>query len=193
MDYEKKYKEALERAKSLYGNCPVYSERSKTASIIFPELKESEDERVRKNCIHFLELQKQHHAATFEIEECIAWLEKQKKQKPAISDDALREGIAYFGISQYQIDNWLKKYVDIDHTDMHSFIPSELSDEQELLSIFKMGWDVYKGGSTPFEVQNSLSDPLPPDKIYECVNNLIEKSINNYLIIRDWYKAKNNP
>ena len=117
MDYEKKYKEALERAKSLYGNCPVYSERSKTASIIFPELKESEDERVRKNCIHFLELQKQHHAATFEIEECIAWLEKQKKQKPAISDDALREGIAYFGISQYQIDNWLKKYVDIEKQD----------------------------------------------------------------------------
>lgn len=87
----------------------------------------------------------------------------------------------------------VKKYVDIDHTDMHSFIPSELSDEQELLSIFKMGWDVYKGGSAPFEVQNSLSEPLPPDKIYECVNNLIEKSINNYLIIRDWYKAKNNP
>ena len=39
--------------------------------------KESEDERIRKNCIHFLELQKTHHAATFEIEECIAWLEKQ--------------------------------------------------------------------------------------------------------------------
>lgn len=44
---------------------------------MLPELKESEDERIRKNCIHFLELQKQHHAATFEIEECIAWLEKQ--------------------------------------------------------------------------------------------------------------------
>ena len=39
-----------------------------------------DDERIRKNCIHFLELQKQHHAATFEIEECIAWLEKQGKK-----------------------------------------------------------------------------------------------------------------
>ena len=38
----------------------------------------SEDERIRKNCIHFLELQKQHHAATFEIEECISWLGKLK-------------------------------------------------------------------------------------------------------------------
>ena len=87
----------------------------------------------------------------------------------------------------------VKKYVDIDHTDMHSFIPSELNDEQQLLSIFKMGWDVYKGGSAPFEKQNNLSSSLPSDKIYECVNNLIEKSINNYLMVRDWSNAKGNP
>ena len=65
----KAYDEAIERAKKLYGN-GITEE-------IFPELKESDDERIKKNCIHFLELQKQHHAATFEIEECIAWLEKQ--------------------------------------------------------------------------------------------------------------------
>ena len=65
----KAYDEAIERAKKLYGN-GITEE-------IFPELKEDDDERIKKNCIHFLELQKQHHAATFEIEECIAWLEKQ--------------------------------------------------------------------------------------------------------------------
>ena len=65
----KAYDEAIERAKKLYGNGII--ER------IFPELKECDDERIKKNCIHFLELQKQHHAATFEIEECIDWLEKQ--------------------------------------------------------------------------------------------------------------------
>ena len=40
--------------------------------------------------------------------------EKQGEQKPVISNDALREGIAHFGITQYQIDNWLKKYVDVE-------------------------------------------------------------------------------
>lgn len=49
----------------------------------FPEIKESEDERTRKNCIHFLELQKAHHADTSEIDDCIAYLEKQKEHKPA--------------------------------------------------------------------------------------------------------------
>lgn len=66
------YDEAIERAKKLYGN-GITEE-------IFPELKEDDFERIRKNCIHFLELQKQHHAATFEIEECIDWLEKQGKK-----------------------------------------------------------------------------------------------------------------
>lgn len=83
-----------------------------------------------------------------------------------------------------------KEYVDIDQTDMISFVPTELIDEQQLLSVFKMGWDVYLGGSKPFQDQNGISSPLSADKIYECVNNLIEKSINNYLIVRDWNKAK---
>lgn len=68
----KAYDEAIERANKLYGNG--------IAEEIFHELKEDDTERIRKNCIHFLELQKQHHAATFEIEECIDWLEKQGKQ-----------------------------------------------------------------------------------------------------------------
>ena len=72
----KAYDEAIERAKKLYNNG--------IAEGIFPELKEDDTERIRKNCIHFLELQKQHHAATFEIEECIDWLETQGEQKPAL-------------------------------------------------------------------------------------------------------------
>lgn len=68
----KAYDEAIERAKKMYGN--------EIAEEIFHELKEDDTERIRKNCIHFLELQKQHHAATFEIEECITWLEKEGKQ-----------------------------------------------------------------------------------------------------------------
>ena len=45
--------------------------------------------------------------------------EKQGEQKPVISDDALKEGIAQFGITQYQIDNWLKKYVDVEKQELN--------------------------------------------------------------------------
>lgn len=83
MNYEEKYKKAVQQIRDLL-------ERSKENGWlqmlafekdfeqIFPELAESEDERIRKNCIHFLELQKSHHAATFEIKECIDWLKSLK-------------------------------------------------------------------------------------------------------------------
>lgn len=91
-DKAKAYDEAIERAKKSYGN--------KIAEEIFPELKEDDAERIRKNCIHFLELQKQHHAATFEIEECIAWLEKQGEKK---SDNKIKPKfkIGDFIVSDY--------------------------------------------------------------------------------------------
>lgn len=46
MDYEKKYLEALERAKNLYKDAIDMGEniRAKQCEIIFPELKESENE-----------------------------------------------------------------------------------------------------------------------------------------------------
>ena len=60
------------------------------AQDFFSEPKESEDERIRENCIHFLELQKSHHASTFEIEECIAWLEKQCDNNIACSEEQMK-------------------------------------------------------------------------------------------------------
>lgn len=84
----KAYDEVLERAKDYQKVNGAAG--SAVISEIFPELveNESKDEQLRKNCIHFLELQKSHHAATFEIEECIDWLEKQKEpeDKGEISD-----------------------------------------------------------------------------------------------------------
>ena len=38
---------------------------------------------------------------------------EQEEQKPTISDEAIRDGVVNFGITQYQIDNWLKKHINI--------------------------------------------------------------------------------
>ena len=97
----KAYDEALERARALNNGKDVDVESgTTTCEYIFPELKEDEAERIRKNCIHFLELQKQHHAATFEIEECIAWLKKQGEKK---SDNEIKPKfkIGDFIVSDY--------------------------------------------------------------------------------------------
>ena len=78
MDYEKKYNEALERAKEM---CATPTDKT-TMEYIFPELCESEDERIRKQCI---ELLRGAYSTEYEALECIAWLKKQKEQKPEIA------------------------------------------------------------------------------------------------------------
>lgn len=85
------------------------------AEEIFPELKESEDERIRKEIITFLDYYHTGNGGHIDFNSAwIAWLKKQGS--PKMSAEALREGIAYYGITQYQIDNWLKKYVEIETT-----------------------------------------------------------------------------
>ena len=84
MDYEKKYKEALERMKSwAKGEHPeCFSEAQKTAEFIFPELKEkeSEDEKIRKSLINFLKSPFV-NITDKKVAPWIAWLEKQGENK----------------------------------------------------------------------------------------------------------------
>ena len=80
----KAYDEALSQARFYYGNCPTEPEKKKLEKL-FPELRENEDEKIRKEIINFLE--------TIPISELkrvprpicqwFFWLEKQKEQKPA--------------------------------------------------------------------------------------------------------------
>lgn len=79
MDYEKVYKEALERAMDAYKD----TDRHLKATIerIFPELKESEDERIRKELISFISDRKNWFPKEETKTSWLAWLEKQGEQK----------------------------------------------------------------------------------------------------------------
>lgn len=80
MDYEKKYKEALEWMQSLYDG--LHGATKEDAEHYFPELKESEDERIKREIIDFLRLPHHQFAGKRDHEKWIAWLEKQGEQKP---------------------------------------------------------------------------------------------------------------
>jgi len=80
MDYEQKYKEALERANVAYKD----EDRHLKATLerIFPELAESEDERIRKALIEFFgeqcDMSDWNGVYGYQV---FAWLEKQGEQK----------------------------------------------------------------------------------------------------------------
>lgn len=76
--YKEKYEQALRVAKETYDKQPMYREWLEK---MFPELKESEDEKIREALIRF-------HKSTIDIDgikgaDIISWLEKQGKKKPA--------------------------------------------------------------------------------------------------------------
>ncbi len=79
MDYEKKYKEALGRAKNLHKDAIDMEEnsRAKLCEIIFPELVESEDEKTRKEIRNFIW---NYPNKFIERDKWLAWLERQSEK-----------------------------------------------------------------------------------------------------------------
>ena len=81
-DYEKAYKAVLKTATQwIKDGC---SDKEKIClESVFPELRESEDERIRRGMIRFLNSEKAEGLFTYEARQSwIAYLEKQKEQKP---------------------------------------------------------------------------------------------------------------
>lgn len=78
------YKELFNRAKAAYGT-GAYDDA--TLEFLFPDLKVSEDERIRKFLIDYFTSYKIGNVATklngYRIDDILAYLEKQKEQEPA--------------------------------------------------------------------------------------------------------------
>lgn len=72
MDYEKAYKEALERAKTYHTN----KSGASLVEYIFPELKESEDEKI----INRIKSAVEAYWSDEPLDEILRWLEKQKPE-----------------------------------------------------------------------------------------------------------------
>lgn len=94
MNYEQKYKEALEKARQ-FSEHPLQEDSSSIVEYIFPELKESEDEKIRKTLIRFFKDsypdETEMYDGTVTVGKALAWLEKQGKQKETICDKCKKE------------------------------------------------------------------------------------------------------
>ena len=78
MNYEEKYKQAFRKALDLYNQGLI----NPPLEHIFPELKASKDERIRKAIIEFIELQDDNTTYSFiPKKDILAWLEKQGENK----------------------------------------------------------------------------------------------------------------
>ena len=96
--------EAIERIKSRYDKWALDDKDLEAFQCIFPELRESEDERIRKALIHLINEQDGFLTAIngISVKDIIAYLERQKEQKPSEQ--------------KYESDNFFKTPCAIDST-----------------------------------------------------------------------------
>ena len=81
MDYEKKYKEALERAKQ-FSEKPYLEDSKGIVEYIFPELKESEDKKILRSLKAVVKEYDMWPERGLSMNDVLTWLEKQGEQKP---------------------------------------------------------------------------------------------------------------
>ncbi len=142
MDYEKKYNEALKWMRELYPRFPgAFKEEIEH---YFPELRESEDERIRKAIVHLLEVASDAYlieATGFKKEQFLSYLEKQKESLHI--SETCKENAEYFtsqcGDNRFELIDKAKRDI-IAKTNIESS-----PDEMKVLNSFlfrawQMGW-----------------------------------------------------
>jgi len=235
--YEKKYKDALERAKEWYNDPHITIGLKGNLKDIFPELKESEDKQAKEWILEYLydglrksdeqfkeqfkaainslkkhwleskdaiELEKQdksnpYSGVSFEYnghtwgmcardngvdilldKQIFKHLEKQGEQKPIISNESLREGIIKFGITQYQIDNWLKKYVDVEKQ-------GERKPTDKVEPKFKVGdWIVYNDANVYQVKEIDYTNIIPHYELENIDGDKLSIPFTSDYNLRNW-------
>lgn len=117
MDYEKKYKEALERAKYYREGIPdrKLENGENILDYIFPELKESEDERIRREMIEIIKNEAHEFPSSVianKSNSWIAWLEKQGEQKEKEYITITQKILDYIGKYESSFENGIPKLGD---------------------------------------------------------------------------------
>ena len=76
-----------------------------------------------------------------------------------------------------------KRYSVISNSDFIDLIPPNFKNDLELHSVFEVGWNLWK-----IEVDGYIKKSINYIDKYRIINNLIEKSISNYMVIEKWNK-----
>lgn len=138
MSYEKKYKEALKWMQSLYSG--LHGATKEEAEKYFPELKESEDERIRNFLIDFIKIctwTEKKDQGWPSREDCLTWLEKQVDKDKLICE-----------LGEYKV-KYTQKVLQED---------LNKNTESQSQSKFKVGNWIANGGANPCYVKSIFGD-----------------------------------
>ena len=209
MDYEKKYNEALERARYVLhtvetAGCAMHKD---LLTEIFPELAESEDERIRKEIIKFI--QDFCNPCDPDCDKWIAYLEKQKydRMKPVYDaresfESALAKAWNDYHNGYEKVDKLEDDYVECAHAKgfREGYLfglekqkeqkPAEWSEEDK--TIIDCAVEVVEKAGLP-SLAASLKSLRPQPKEEDCAYITPNKEFFQWIYDRLVYVHKENP
>lgn len=84
----------------------------------------------------------------------------------------------------------MKRFSNIESDDFYNLIPVEAKSDAELHGIFEYGWNIWLDDFSRFDPMLGIANKVPGGKIYSIINSLMEKSIGNYFITKEWNNKK---
>lgn len=217
MDYEKKYKETLEKAKVFLKRWECVEEANSSLVMeevkdIFPELKVSEDERIRKALIELVKYAKR---GCFEIlkgmpfnvvsmDAMLAWLEKQGDEKPTLPKwkykkdnmPLLRDSIIlnkYGGVAKSPSGAIISDAWVLDYDELAKLPKEEVEKQDEqnptnkIEPKFKVGdWCIDNEDATIFQIvkvlDNTYTYKTNEGSVYSCTHYSLENDARLWTI-----------
>ena len=82
------------------------------------------------------------------------------------------------------------RHTSIASDDIIHLIPCEISQSEQLHFLYNLGWDIWLNRTSEFKDKNNMNEHLKQGQIYQIINNLIEKSINNFMVVENWNNSK---
>ena len=208
MDYEKKYNEVLATAKRIISdNCSKVEKLC--LECVFPELRESEDERIRKAIVELLKEIEEDETYTGRqhIPDMLAYLEKQKDSKWSPSEDEM--GVLYrlCYVSNQVTDEddteLTRLYQDLkrEYFNGHSFenmFPSEKQKERKPTPTPERIRPKFAVGDTichPMRCDHTVQEIYVrcADPIYVCVNEEGLESHISFSEQNEWKRKEQKP
>lgn len=187
MNYKQKYEQVLERARTFSQRWQGIEATDSELALrelkeIFPELKESEDEKTRIEIISIVKSYRESciTEGNHRFDDCIAWLEKQGGQKPttgmsyreifpkfSVGDTLCRQGWENHTVRKIYVDNITTTYVCENEEGFESHI--DISEQDEWKKIEQKpaenkGMNLVEEEMTPFQ-----------KKVFFIIDTAIEK------------------
>jgi hypothetical protein len=97
-----------------------------------------------------------------------------------------------FSETAYRITSFKmsKRFEEIEADDFHLLLPPVIANEQQMHGLMVSAWKVwFETRTNPAPHQNLMSNRVPVGEVYRTLNNLVEKSIGNYLIQQQYHSA----